>query len=441
MRSTRALALTLVSASAAMIGCASPADNAVAAQSDITDVPVTPVINQGQNDTCWMYATSAWLESLHIAAAGTSPHYSPAYLEYWYFYNQIVGRRLSAQSQVYQTGYWGWAGNIIQARGVVPLGKFSDHDAVTEYQAFETVNAKLKSGAFGAPGQMPNAAGARAILDSAFGLSASESALLTQVFGADGSTTFAKGAVAAGDILAPHAVAVKTPVAGQGSVATTLDAVIGTWAGGTHTADDRAGALAWSGAYPPAYPGFQSFMGDVAGTAGVAGANGLPPLPEVDPTTWRPMLQRIQRALNDGAPVPILWEEVPADADATGTFRAGASALPTSTGSHVTLLTDYQISNVPGFGTLYAGVQATPAQMAASLDNGALVDFLRAKNSWGVAAYADAAVAGYVDLDLAYLMQPMYLCDPAHGDLSQPTSAFCVPRGPMLWDVVLPPGY
>ena len=182
--------------------------------------------------------------------------------------------------------------------------------------------------------------------------------------------------------------------------------------------------------------------GAPAGKTSAAATNTLPPLPKVDPATWRSMLQRIQRALNDGAPLPTIWEEVRANADSTGTFHAGPSALPSWTGSHVTLLTDYQVSSVPGFGTLLAGTPATPAQMTASLDDGARVDFFRAKNSWATDIFPKAPLAGYVDLDLSYLMQPVYLCDTSGGgSLKAPTSSFCSAYGPMLWDVVLPPGY
>jgi hypothetical protein len=434
------------------LGCSSGNEAHEDAQDDLTNIPVTTVEDQAQNDTCWLYATTAWLESLHAEAAGTSVHYSPAYLEYWRFYNLLTAQKLTATSQVRQTGYWGWASNIIQQRGIVPLGTFSDSDAVTEYSAFTRINAELKAGAFGAIGTIPGGALVRAKLDAAFGLSMSESALLTEVFGSDGSKSFLGGAVASGTVVAPQDFAVLTPVFGQGKVMTTLDQVMGTWAGGTHTADDRSGAMAWTGVYPPGYAGFEAFMGEGGTTAATnmdgapagktsATTNTLPAIPTVDPAAWRPMLQRIQRALNDGAPLPAIWEESRANADATGAFHTVPSALPSSTGSHVTLLTDYQVSNVPGFGTLLAGTPATPAQMAASLDDGALVDFLRAKNSWATDIFPEAPLPGYVDLDLAYLMEAVYLCNTAEGSLSTPSSTFCTAYGPMLWDVILPPGY
>ena len=155
---------------------------------------------------------------------------------------------------------------------------------------------------------------------------------------------------------------------------------------------------------------------------------------------WRPMLQRIQRAMNDGAPLPMAWMVNDNNINKYGSFVKGQTIMPMSaSGGHEVLLSDYQISNVPGFGTLKAGVVATPAQLAASLDDAATVDFIRVKNSWG-AEYAKAPLSGYDDVYMGYLMQPTYWCDDVDG-LDKNGDEDCYPVAPEMWDVVLPPGY
>jgi hypothetical protein len=101
---------------------------------------------------------------------------------------------------------------------------------------------------------------------------------------------------------------------------------------------------------------------------------------------------------------------------------------------------DYAIDDVPGFGSLEAGVDATPAQLEAALSDASEVRFIRVKNSWSP-NYHDLpspAPGGYHDLYLKYLNGPMPMCDDNAKD--EPIMSTCKPGIP-LDTMVLPAGY
>jgi Peptidase C1-like family len=481
-------ALALAGASLAAFACSTTHGNSSTSDQGVTSIPQTPVTDQGDTGSCWLYATANWAESLHTQANGNSIHFSPAYWLYWEFYDQLV----SGQPAVHFGGYWGRAAEIIQSYGLMPLGAFEIDDAAAQLAALDALNAKAAAGVFGPAGTPRNPALVRAALDDAFQLGNDARALLTNVFGDDGLRTFRAGASASGAILRAADVSVKTPSGpGQPLVTSTLDVLLGAGQPNAGSADDRAGAGAWTAAYPPATQGLSSMMklgefpggrplfrpapsvnrlpGDEAGApvddgggpvvddggsplvvdaAGApANANpiaGLPPLTPPDPVAWRAFFKRIQRALNDGVPVPMAWMVIDADIDRNGRFRAGSPIVGMSlSGGHETILSDYEITNVPGYGTLGAGAPASAAQKAAALDDSASITFFRVKNSWGtnVNVTGFQNLAGYNDLDVGYLQQPIDWCDdsqPAGPPGSAPT---CYAVAPQVWDVILPPGY
>jgi hypothetical protein len=102
------------------------------------------------------------------------------------------------------------------------------------------------------------------------------------------------------------------------------------------------------------------------------------------------------------------------------------------------VLEDYQINDVPGFGTLKAGVTETrPEALQAALDPAAKIEFFRTKNSWGASSGPAPEFNGYLDLYTAYLNGPVKKCEPASGGATEPT---CVDEVP-LWRVGLPAGF
>src|SRR4051794_26969177 len=55
----------------------------------VTEVPHSAVKDQSTNN-CWVYATTGWAESLHLAATGEELDLSESYLTYWFWFEQIV---------------------------------------------------------------------------------------------------------------------------------------------------------------------------------------------------------------------------------------------------------------------------------------------------------------------------------------------------------------
>lgn len=104
------------------------------------------------------------------------------------------------------------------------------------------------------------------------------------------------------------------------------------------------------------------------------------------------------------------------------------------------VMEDYEVTDVPGFGTLKAGVKETrPEALAAALSDSAKISFIRVKNSWGsYRSDRGFSLPGYHDLFMQYLNGPVKQCD-ENADGS-PNAASCWNTVP-LQDVVLPAGY
>ncbi|MGQ0507165.1 MAG: hypothetical protein ACT4TC_17795, partial [Myxococcaceae bacterium] len=119
-------------------------------------------------------------------------------------------------------------------------------------------------------------------------------------------------------------------------------------------------------------------------------------------------------------------------------------ATPGPQGGHLVVLEDYEIDNVPGFGTLPAGTLETrPQALLAALSPTATMKFIRIKNSWGTSKLPN--YPGYHDLYFPYLDGPIQQCtqraaEPA--DVVEDKRP-CVRSQPIVpqWGFVLPPGY
>lgn len=465
------LVISLLAATSSLVACGNADSNEGSTTSGggkVTNIPTSSVIDQGQTGNCWLYATAAWAESLHASATGDkSLHFSPTYWDYWDWYDQIM----AGGTQVEFGGFWGRAGNLIHRYGLVPLGSFVDgDDAAVAVQAQVTINQKLAAGGLTDDAGAIDPVQVLAVLNEAFNLSPDKRGLLASTFGADGKHTFPAGAIASGILTSPQNFPVMT-FSPTGNTPAMLDDVIGTQ-GDPNYEDTRTGSLAWTAAFAPATAGASTGLGvsvlpgvtvdqanhssrsvaqitgpaigDDDSDAGApadsdaaappvadAGGGGLQ-LPAPDPAAWTAYLRRVQHALNDGAPLPIAWLVVFDDADATGHFHQGVTTTQNG-GWHETLITDYEVVNVPGYGTLSAGVPATDVQKAASLQDPSQVTFLRIKNSWGTTTTGWASpLAGYNDLDTAYLSESIQFCD---------ASGNCAIAAPGVFDIVLPPGY
>jgi hypothetical protein len=131
---------------------------------------------------------------------------------------------------------------------------------------------------------------------------------------------------------------------------------------------------------------------------------------ESDRTRRRAILQNVQDALHRRLAVPIVWTVgKPKD----GVFRGVESNHPV--GAHVSLIVDYEVDHVPGFGSMVVDVRETRAEaLEAALASEAAVTLLRIKNSWGTGPLRDGddvndylpAKPGFNDLYLDYLDLP-----------------------------------
>lgn len=433
--------------------CSAGSESGATSAQNVTSVPETAVNDQGSTGNCWIYATLGWAESLHMQVNGSAVHYSPAYVFYWELYTQLM----AGNSQVYYGGYWGEAANLIQKYGVVPQGAFTIDDVAAADGAIDAINNKIAAGAIPADKRDPVAV--RAALDEAFNLGYDTRAMMNNVFGADGMNTFDKGAATSGAILRAQDLQIRTlfatgPLSGSETNVTLSDA-LGTQTANADGFDQRDGQYAWRGAFAPSASTSTSFVPGrtikVTADPNAAPADptatpnpiaGLPALPTPDKTAWRALFKRVQRVLNDGFPVPLAFAVNFKNLDAKGHFTAGDPVVSAEYfGGHEVLLSDYQIDNVPGYGTLVAGAPATPAQKWAALDDNASISFFRVKNSWGVDPniVGFTPAAGYNDIDAAYFEQALDVCDTAPG--VTPTADQCHVFATQLWDVVLPPGY
>jgi hypothetical protein len=158
-----------------------------------------------------------------------------------------------------------------------------------------------------------------------------------------------------------------------------------------------------------------------------------------DDASRRDFDRRWQRALHDHQPVVMSWFVDFNSLDGDGRFFA-PPATPGHQGGHMVVMQDYQVTDVPGFGTLQAGVAETrPEALEAALSAEAHIEFIRIKNSWGSFRPDRMFVLpGYHDLYLKYLNGPVKECaEKADGS---PDTSSCFDGTPFK-DIVLPPGY
>jgi len=136
-------------------------------------------------------------------------------------------------------------------------------------------------------------------------------------------------------------------------------------------------------------------------------------------TSRRDTLRRMQKAMHSGMPVILSWFVDFNAMDSQNRFMA-PPATPGHQGGHMTVVEDYQINDVPGFGTLEAGTLVTdPKALDAALAPEANIEFLRIKNSWGTKLAppnASTDLRGYYDLYMKYLDAQLVKCTEANGD-------------------------
>jgi hypothetical protein len=376
-------------------------DGAGSAQSisqEIVDVEQSPVKRQSIGN-CWIYATTSWAESLALSGSGTLYNFSETYWTYWHWFGVIVG---SAPDRLATGGTFSTMAHLIRTFGAAQEGSFIPEEATVEMsgrqkRALDAINASLASGTLSTVEARGDRERVRAELDRVFELSPSVRSELDRVFGADVRRTVRKLKKGSSSlVLRPDAIAVAYRQAnGQRKSSTLLEAL-----------DD------W---HQTSYPS--------------------------RPSSRRVLQQRIQRALHARVPVILSWF---VDFNALGPNGAFAalSERPGSQGSHLSVAEDYEVRDVPGYGTLRAGTLETrPAALEAALDPSATVVLLRTKNSWGTWRPDRRFVPGYPgyhDLHFRYLDGPVRQCREKNG-ATDPTD--CPWTVTPLSGVLMPDGY
>jgi hypothetical protein len=406
-----AVAALMVAGSIFGAGCSeSPAaDEDISASTDpIVDIDSSPVKRQSIGN-CWIYATASWAESLEKQADGTVPNMSESYWTYWHWFEQIAN---SGTSSITTGGFFDTAVEIMTRYGIVSEGDFiaseaSEERSLTQKSALDKINASLKSGALSTSAARRDRALVRKELNAAFGLDGNVVAQMDRVFNADVSRTLDRASFSldGSSIKRPADIKamLRDPQTHQPVVGTLQDAIgIRTSSGG------RAGKFMWTSAN-------YGFSGNRRNT-----------------------LARVQKAMADGQPVVVSWY-VDFNAMKDGQFLK-PPATPGRQGGHMVIVEDYQINNVPGFGTLKAGVKETrPAALAAALQPEAKIEFIRIKNSWGTQRPDPLGIGlGYYDLYMEYLDGPIKECVQNADDTASTDD--CHDATP-LNEFVLPPGY
>jgi hypothetical protein len=424
--SALALASMFALATASSVGCSTEAGDEESSDADdgssvedITQVSHTKVKRQSIGN-CWLYATTSWLEALNKRATGVEKNTSESWLTYWHWYEQIANG--GSSTEISTGGSYGTAADLIVRYGVVIEGDFIPGEAEAEMSnrqssALAKINDSLKNGVLKDPAARRDRRVVRRELDLAWGLDAAVVARINMVFGDDVRRTLDRSTWAAGRAASNKIITAKNfpaklmdPQTRQLVNVTLADALgkSNGWFG------PREGKFAWNEVNYP-----------------------------YDATGRRAFWKRVQKALHDEMPVVTSWK---VDFNALNSASVFSLAElqrrgPGRQGGHMTVLHDYQ-AEVPGVGLLKAGEPATAEQMQAALADGTKIQFIRVKNSWGGIRpdrWESAAIAGYHDLEMAYLNGPIKECsEDASGNTD---TTRCTRDVTPLWDVVLPAGY
>jgi len=412
-RRLRLLAATSTLALASqVVGCVTDPSSQ---SDDITNVANSKVKNQSIGN-CWIYATVGWAESLRLGYSGEELNLSESYTSYWHWFEQIgggagglTGTASLDKDQISTGGFFGVAAELMRRYGVMDEGTFIPEEAeaarsARQSKALAAINASLKTGVLSDKAKRKDLAVVRAEMDKAWALTADVSALLDSVFGKSADKNLEKGAtVPAGSGLhKPKDIEIAMTSTG----ALTLADAIGK-PQSSYNPRTRTGTYAWN---EESFPSYES--------------------------SRRGFLKKAQKAMHGGLPVIMTWF-VDFNALKSNTF-VEPPATPGRQGGHMTVLEDYEIENVPGYGTLKAGEIVTDVKaLDAALSDEATITFFRIKNSWGSDLAPPGAAEdfkGYYDLYMKYLNGPITKCTASGTDTCATKSE---EKG--LWAFVLPP--
>ncbi len=364
MKALRPLALIAFGALAACsIGSA---DDQPTNDAPITTVDDTAVKNQSIGN-CWLYATAGWVESMHLVATKETIDVSEGYWSFWYWFEEITGGDLGLSSQwgiaenktVGEGGWWGIGAELIVRYGWMNEADFfpgadKDAKAARHKEAVDAVNASLRSGPLKDVLRRKDKKFVLEELARIWKLEPAAVSDLEKLCGAHVERNLASKLTETESTIVHRASEMKVPSA-DGIRTITLADVVGTREIGSSAAEGRrAGPDAWSEV--------QYLWGsDAEGAA-----------------RRQAIVRNVQDTLHRRLAIPVAW--------AVGTSQNGVySGDQTYAGGlHESLIVDYQVENVPGFGQLPVGVPVNnPAALEAALSPEAHVTLFRIKNSWG----------------------------------------------------------
>jgi hypothetical protein len=284
-------------------------------------------------------------------------------------------------------GFWGVAGEIMLRYGIMEEGTFipEEEEAIRsarQRSAKNAMNASLKDGVLSDPAARRDPAKVRAELDIAWQLTPEVVETLNQVFGDRVErTVYEQAPPAETGILMARNLGVGHLDNGSSRQVISLADAIGTSASYYHYRT-RSGEYAWNAEY---YPSNASSRRDF----------------QID----------MQRAMHASQPVLLSWL---VDFNAmSGNHFMEPPETPGRQGGHLIVVEDYQINDVPGYGTLEAGTLVLDqAVLDAALSPEANIEFIRIKNSWGESLAPDnlEQLEGYHDLYMKYLDGPIAKC-------------------------------
>lgn len=346
-------------------------------QLETTDVVHSSVKKQGISN-CWIYAFAGWAESLHLTAGKRAVDLSEGYWMWHLFYEQLMERPFLPAIE--EEGNFGLARRVASTYGYMLEKDFDLHesrskDGSTQEKAVAYLNQELAPGGalYGQASRTPE----------------NITKHLNEAFGVDMKALEGKTRKADAFVVGKR----------DGKDITLADVL---------TKPEEK----WQDL---------SFPSDKTGT----------PLAEKADRDQHEMLQRIMRALNDGMPVVIAFLiDFAALDEETATFSGEVfdqRGPKNYRASHMVVLEDYVVDDVPGIGTIGEG-DTTPEMKAAALQG--KLRYLKAKNSWGLKRAAGAS-DGYFKFDLNFLTRNHnFVKSNGRSEDSTP-----------LTSVILPPGY
>lgn len=409
---TRSLCLLFSLSTLLAVGCSTEVgdNDTTADENEIVNVPQTDVERQSIGN-CWLYAHASWIESMNKSATGVDFDISQSYWTYWHWFDQIAG---GFASKISTGGNWTTANNIIKKYGLMAEQDFVFVDTLSEMSnrqkvALDILNKSLASGVLSDPAARRDKKTLRTEMDRAWGLTTEQTKMLDRAFGVRVNRTFASSAKSTGTQIV--------------------------------RAQDFAVSYSSGPGAPPAIRKLSQAMNEWRQVYYGSGDK-------------RGFLLRVQKALHAAQPVVITWFVDFNAMENRYNERRGSFNMttlnefgPGSQGGHMTVLEDYQARLEDGT-VLEAGVTLDPKDAGDSslleraLDTSTEIQFLRVKNSWGMAR-PDRAFApgmpGYHDLYMDYLNGPVKRC--TTNDAGDTDKTNCPYDHTPLQNVVLPPGY